>query len=199
MNRAGKIVFVGATHVGKTSIINQYMNGCFGRHSPTTQSACHRKIQPYCGEDIALEIWDTAGQEQYHALGPIYYRDAQVGIVVFDITDRGTFRQCQQWVSELRQARSGIPILVAANKCDLATQRSVGNADYEEFADSVRAQAFETSAKTGANIDVLFGVAVRCIADRDLTVMERTAGRGRKKTSSVQFHSDFAQRHDDCC
>jgi small GTP-binding protein len=196
----GKIVFVGATHVGKTSIINRFMTGGFAAHtSPTAQGAFYEKAHYYRGEKFVLEIWDTAGQEQYHALSPMYYRNAQVGIVVFDLTDKETFRQCQQWVSELRQALGDVSIIIAANKCDLASQRSIWTATFEEFADSVRAEAFETSAKTGANIEALFETAVRCIAARGPTSMERTLGKGKRSTSSVRFDTSFSERDEGCC
>ena len=64
-------------------------------------------------------IWDTAGQERYHALNVSYYRDAKGALIVYDITDVGSFDKVKKWVQELQKYLPGAPILICANKCDM--------------------------------------------------------------------------------
>lgn len=71
-------------------------------------------------------IWDTAGQERFHALGPIYYRDANGALLVYDITDRDSFTKVRNWVKELRKiVGKNIVLVIAGNKSDLEKQRQV--------------------------------------------------------------------------
>jgi small GTP-binding protein len=157
---------------------------------PSTQPAFFQKKIHYCGFEVTLEIWDTAGQEQYHALSPMFSRDAEVGIVVFDLTDQSTFSKCKQWVSELRQARGeAILLAVAGNKNDLPSIRTVSLDAIASFAGTIDSESFETTAKTGENIDLLFSSIVKAVVRRAQTGgSEKAAASGIKKAkSSVRF------------
>ena len=78
------------------------------------------------GKRVNLSIWDTAGQERFHALGPIYYRDANGAILVYDITDADSFVKVKNWVKELRKMLGAdINLAIAGNKVDLEKQRRV--------------------------------------------------------------------------
>ena len=69
---------------------------------------------------VNLAIWDTAGQERFHALGPIYYRDAHGAVLVYDITDEDSFQKVKVWVKELRRmVGTDICLIIAGNKVDL--------------------------------------------------------------------------------
>ena len=82
---------------------------------------------------MTLSIWDTAGQERFHALGPIYYRDADGAILVYDITDTDSFQKVKTWVKELRKMLGqGINLTIAGNKADLEEQRRVDAERAEE-------------------------------------------------------------------
>ena len=156
--RKVKIVLVGAAHTGKTSIVNQYVFGSFTHHTvSTTQPAFCQKQITFKDTELSLEIWDTAGQERYHALSPLFYRDAEAGIVVFDLTDSDSFTRAQKWINELKGARGEqINIVIAGNKCDLVDKRTVSLADAQSLAQQQKAPYFETSAKTKENIDAVF-------------------------------------------
>lgn len=181
-----KVVLVGAANSGKTSIVGRYVSGEFlSTTMPTTQPAFSQKRVNYYGKEVSLEIWDTAGQEQYHALSPLYYRDADIGIIVFDLTDQSSFIKSKQWVNELRQARGdGISMFLVGNKSDLLSIRTVSLETSHQFASSIGAEVFETSAKTGENIEMLFSSIVKSIASKDSSVMSYTPRRNR---SSVKF------------
>jgi small GTP-binding protein len=197
-----KIVVVGATHSGKTALISRYISDEFNPMTrPTTNGACHRKTHYSGGCEFRVEVWDTAGQEQYHALGPLFYRNAQAGIIVFDVTERSTFAQCSQWASELRQALGdACVILLAGNKVDLYHTRAISEVEVVSLADSIRVNSFETSAKTGQNVNALFDAAVRLAKERSRTVSDQTQIKGAKKsTSSVKFDDLPVPAASGCC
>mmetsp|Transcript_886 Transcript_886/g.2403 ORF Transcript_886/g.2403 Transcript_886/m.2403 type:complete len:184 (-) Transcript_886:132-683(-) len=114
-----------------------------------------------------LSIWDTAGQERFHALGPIYYRDANGALLVYDITDLESFAKVRKWVKELRKiVGNDIIIAIAGNKCDLERQRTVDNAEAEAYAESVGAVHFLTSAKANRGLEEVRGPGVRLLEMR---------------------------------
>jgi small GTP-binding protein len=163
-------VLVGAAHTGKTSIANLYVYGEFSPNTfPTIQPAFFRKGIQVNGTEVVLEIWDTAGQEQYRALSPLFYRDADVGIVVFDLADSSSFGKCKQWVSDLREARGlDIAIVLVGNKLDLPSIRTVSFESVAQFATSINVETVETSAKTGENVRLLFETVAKLILKRNL-------------------------------
>jgi small GTP-binding protein len=164
-----KVVLVGAAHTGKTSIANRFVYGEFSPHTiPTVQRAFFQKTISSNGVELVLEIWDTAGQEQYQALSPLFYRDADVGIVVFDLTDASSFGKCKQWVSDLREARGlDIWIVLVGNKLDLPSIRSVPTETIMQFATTINVEIVETSAKTGENIHLLFNTLAKLVLRRN--------------------------------
>ena len=191
-----KVVLVGAAHSGKTSLAHRYINFDFNPHTTTTtQPAISQKKVFFNGKEFLLEIWDTAGQEQYHALSPMYYRDADIGIVVFDLTDSSSFQKSRQWVNELRQARGdSITIMLAGNKLDLASIRTVSLDSMNQFAQQIGVESFETSAKTGENIELLFSSIVKSLNNKNSGLM--TLG-SKKNRSSVKF-DDTYQTESNC-
>ena len=101
-----KIVFVGPSNAGKTSIIHRFVYSDFSQHCmPSTQPAFCQKTIKLPSSPVQLEIWDTAGQERYHSLSPLFYRDADIGIVTFDLTDSDSFTSAKQWIDELHSNR----------------------------------------------------------------------------------------------
>lgn len=108
------------------------------------------------GDSVTLNIWDTAGQERFHALGPIYYRDADGALLVYDITFEASFTRVKHWVTELKKMHRSIPIAIAANKSDLEKNRAVSRAEAEAYAQSIGAVHIHTSAKLNKGLDQIF-------------------------------------------
>jgi Ras-related protein Rab-21 len=94
-----KIVLLGEGRVGKTSILLRYTKGEFNDRQVSTLQASYldKKIMIE-GSSVQLSVWDTAGQERFHALGPIYYRDADGALLVYDVTDAESFNKVKKWV-----------------------------------------------------------------------------------------------------
>tara|TARA_B110001452_G_scaffold258005_1_gene252749 strand:- start:701 stop:1210 length:510 start_codon:yes stop_codon:yes gene_type:complete len=99
-----KVVMLGEGRVGKTSLVLRFCKDTFSdSQPPTIQASFLDKPMTVGDKRVNLAIWDTAGQERFHALGPIYYRDADAALLVYDITDPDSFTKVQTWVKELRK------------------------------------------------------------------------------------------------
>lgn len=159
-----KVVLLGEGRVGKTSLALRFVHNTFNHSQQATlQAAFLTKQISACGQQVELAIWDTAGQERFHALGPIYYRDAQAALLVYDITDVDSFKRVQTWVQELKQmVGPSIVIAIAANKQDLQKQQTVTSVQSESYAASIDALHVGTSAKTGEGLVEIF----QAIADQ---------------------------------
>ena len=99
MSTRFKVVLLGEGRVGKTSVLLRYTKGEYDdRQISTLQASYIDKKIMVGGTNVQLSIWDTAGQERFHALGPIYYRDADGALLVYDITDVESFNKVKKWV-----------------------------------------------------------------------------------------------------
>ncbi|XP_074598182.1 RAS oncogene family member Rab5 [Brevipalpus obovatus] len=153
-----KLVLLGESAVGKSSLVLRFVKGQFYEYQESTIGAAFL-TQTVCMDDttIKFEIWDTAGQERYHSLAPMYYRGAQAAIVVYDITNQETFNRARAWINELkRQASPNIVIALAGNKADLASKRAVEAEHAETYAEENGLLFMETSAKTALNVSEIF-------------------------------------------
>ena len=166
----GKVVLVGAANAGKTSLVTRFVSGDFPLNvQPSTQPAFNKKKVTHKGRKVTLEIWDTAGQERYHALSPLFYREAHVGIVVYDVTDLDSLVKARNWAEELRsEVGDQIGIVLAGNKIDCEAVVSLESAS--KIAEALGAKVVETSARTGEGVDMLFYTAAGFIAE--LTVSQ---------------------------
>ncbi|XP_023687739.1 ras-related protein Rab-5B-like [Paramormyrops kingsleyae] len=153
-----KLVLLGESAVGKSSLVLRFVKGQFQEYQESTIGAAFL-TQSVCLDDttVKFEIWDTAGQERYHSLAPMYYRGAQAAVVVYDITNAETFARAKTWVQELqRQASPNIVMVLAGNKADLSGKRTVEYEGAQVYADDNSLLFMETSAKTGMNVRDLF-------------------------------------------
>jgi len=152
-----KLVLLGESAVGKSSLVLRFVKGQFQEFQESTIGAAFC-TQTVCLDDttVKFEIWDTAGQERYHSLAPMYYRNAQAAIVVYDVTHMDTFVRAKSWVKELqRQASPNIVIALAGNKADLAGA-AVSTEEARSYAEDNGLFFMETSAKTAQNVNEIF-------------------------------------------
>ncbi|THU56919.1 hypothetical protein C4D60_Mb11t22280 [Musa balbisiana] len=157
-NLTFKLVLLGDGRVGKTSLVLRYVNNVFSEKQEATVQAFYLKKHLVIeGVPVTLSIWDTAGQERFHALGPIYYRDADAALLVYDITDNDTFLRVRKWVKELQQmASKDIVMAIAANKSDLVRSKKYDIQEAESYAATIGSKIFVTSAKSGTGVDEVF-------------------------------------------
>ncbi|KAH6900369.1 ras family-domain-containing protein [Thelonectria olida] len=158
-----KLVLLGESAVGKSSIVLRFVKDQFDSYRESTIGAAFLTQTISLDENttVKFEIWDTAGQERYKSLAPMYYRNANCAVVVYDITQSASLDKAKAWVKELqRQANENIIIALAGNKLDLVTEqpdkRAIPTADAEAYAREAGLLFFETSAKTAENVQNLF-------------------------------------------
>lgn len=153
-----KMVLLGDAGVGKSSLAQRFVSNNFKPYCETTIGASFMsKMMTVEGKAIKCQIWDTAGQEKYHSLAPMYYRGAQAAILVYDITSRASLGRLKEWASELQtQGPENIKLAVAGNKSDLETKRQVDRDEAAAVAHDIGALFVETSAKNDTNVSALF-------------------------------------------
>ena len=153
-----KIVLVGHANVGKTCIVKRATTQTFSEDTAPTLGASYvSKLVPVNGTDIRLQIWDTAGQERYRGMTPMYYRGAQVALIVYSIHDSESFDAVDGWLNSLNENSDGDRILfLIGNKCDLEYDRVVTTELAQTKSKSIKAHFYEVSAKTGQGIEELF-------------------------------------------
>jgi len=158
-----KLVLLGDSAVGKSSLVLRFVRGQFFEYQESTIGAAFLTQTVALNDTtVKFEIWDTAGQERYHSLAPMYYRGAAAAIVVYDITNRDTFMRAKQWVKELqRQGNPNIVIALSGNKSDLNSKRKVEPEEAESYANDNGIFFMETSAKTATNVNELFVAIAR--------------------------------------
>ena len=159
-----KIVLVGDTGVGKSSIATQFANNEFSDFQESTIGAAFfTKSIEIDGTSYKIDVWDTAGQERYHSLTPMYYRGAKIALIVFDITNLLSYEKMKQWSSEIKNSVNNIVITIVGNKIDLEHTRKVSKEDAIEYCRQEGFEYYETSAKTAENIELIFEKSVKNI------------------------------------
>ena len=155
-----KLVLIGESGVGKTSIITQFVEEVFSTDKNSTIGGTFSSKLVKCGngKNLKLEIWDTAGQERYRSVTKMFYKDANAAILVYDITNKNSFDQLQNyWVGQLKDsAPKNIIIAIAANKCDLFEREVVDEKEARDYAKNIGAIFSSTSAKNTVGINDLF-------------------------------------------
>lgn len=154
-----KIVFIGDSGVGKTSIITRFQSNDFLEGMPTSigTSFISKNYQTTQGSLYTLNIYDTAGQERFDSLTSFQYRDADVIVIVYSIENRQSFEKLYKYKENINNTiKSQIPIIVAGNKNDLESRRKVTTDEAIGFANENNWEFFECSAKTNERIENLY-------------------------------------------
>ena len=174
--------------VGKTSILLRYIQGKFIKvEERTVNTNCFKKIVSMNNITFEINIWDTAGEEKYHALTPIFYRGADGAVITFDCTRKETFEKAEEWFKELNDFAENNPtIILVGNKMDLPN-KCVSNNEGRELAQKYNGIYLEVSALNGTNIDEIFSMLALEIYHNK---MKRNKKLKEKKKSAVD-EKDF--------
>lgn len=159
-----KLVLLGESAVGKSSLVLRFVKDQFDDYRESTIGAAFltQTVTLDDNTTVKFEIWDTAGQERYKSLAPMYYRNANCAVVVYDITQTASLEKARSWVRELqRQADPSIVIALCGNKTDLNARRQVSQEEAKKYADEEGLMWGETSAKTGEGVSDIFNAIAR--------------------------------------
>ncbi|NXD81545.1 RAB17 protein, partial [Halcyon senegalensis] len=164
-----KVVLLGSTSVGKSSLAYRYMKNDFKELLPTVGCSFFTQVLNLDVATVKLEIWDTAGQEKYQSVCHLYYRGAHAALLIYDITNKETLNRAKLWLRELEKEflPDEIVIALVGNKTDLATEREVTTEEGEEFARTEGLLFMETSAKSNHQVNDIFMAVARELLQRE--------------------------------
>ena len=154
-----KYIIVGESSVGKSCLLLQFTDSRFKEAHDLTIGVDFGSKTIAINEDtnVKVQIWDTAGQESFRSITRSYYRGSICALLVYDITRRSTFDNLTRWLDDMRDsAYTKMMIVLIGNKDDLKVEREITTEEAQEFADKHNLLFFETSAKTGHNIQPVF-------------------------------------------
>ena len=158
--REFKLVMLGSTTVGKSSIVIRLTRESFNSESSSTVGASFMTKQITVDDTrCSLQIWDTSGSERYRSMASMYFQGADAAVVVYDITSKESFEDVKNWLKELKdKGPENIVVALVGNKLDLeANQRVVSTQAGKDFASENNMPIFsETSAMTGQGIEAVF-------------------------------------------
>mmetsp|Transcript_24047 Transcript_24047/g.44938 ORF Transcript_24047/g.44938 Transcript_24047/m.44938 type:complete len:217 (-) Transcript_24047:231-881(-) len=180
-----KCVLLGDSDVGKTCLVERFLRENWKMDTmPTIGTAFGLKTVttilnsgPKAGKKISrsLGVWDTAGSERYYSMTRHYYHGAHAALVCYDLTNRKTWEKVGFWVSELRAVEPSVIISLVGTKFDLISEgksRGVESRVVTAYANKINASTFETSAKTGQNVELTFSETLRHLLESRPEMME---------------------------
>ena len=212
-----KISLLGESGVGKTSIVNRYIEGKFEGNTLSTQGVCFfskllefPETKQSCKLDVNIilfyliyikskQIWDTAGQERYKSITKIYYQKSNAIIFVYDITNLSTFNSLKQLYNEVKEAigqKNFLPYIVG-NKSDLYEKEVVPKSESEEFAKSIEADIRYISALNGSGIKELFELIGKALLNNKGKEDNKEDTKDKKKKFSLK--KDTNKKKKKCC
>ncbi|XP_067346582.1 EF-hand calcium-binding domain-containing protein 4B isoform X2 [Channa argus] len=175
-DRLFKVVLVGNSSVGKTSLLRSF---CEGRFHPVTTATVgidySVKTLTLDNVQVAMQLWDTAGQERYRSITKQFFRKADGVVVMYDVTVQESFKAVQTWLINVQEAAGeGIPILLLGNKMDMEGDREVSFKDAEQLAYGNKVMFFEVSAYTGKNVTESLTHLARVLMEQEDRVRDPT-------------------------
>ena len=201
-----KVVLIGESGVGKTSIISQFIDKVFENDPQSTIGGTFstKKIQCGNGKLLNLEIWDTAGQERYRSVTKMFYKDANAALLIYDITNKISFEEIQKyWIVQVKEsAPENIILAIVGNKLDLFENEKVDEKKAKDFAKKNNAFFALTSAKNTSGIEDLFLEIAKKYSGSDIVsiIQEKDDNKEYKKIrkETVRITNEKNKRKN-CC
>ena len=167
-NYLSKYIIIGDAAVGKSNLLLRYAHGQFKDEYQLTIGVEFGAKNISINDKIyRIQIWDTAGQENFRSITRAYYKNSVCALVVYDITNRDSFNNIANWVEDCKnQSPKTIFMVLVGNKSDLSDKRVISIDEGRELAEKYNMIFFETSAKTGDNVDLIFFKSAEEIAKK---------------------------------
>ena len=180
-----KIMLLGDSTVGKTSILRRYCKNEFSNKYATTIGIDFQfKNMIKFGKIIRLQIWDTAGQERYKVVAKNYFNSSDGFVILYDITNKESFQNVTSWISQINDiASKEVKFILFGNKNDLEESRIVSADEGTEMAEKYSMKFYETSALTGDNINEGFDFLV--------DELLKDENRLSKKINSIELNNNM--------
>ncbi|XP_069010837.1 LOW QUALITY PROTEIN: ras-related protein Ral-B-like [Embiotoca jacksoni] len=186
-----KVIMVGSGGVGKSALTLQFMYDEFVEDYEPTKADSYRKKVVLDGEEVQIDILDTAGQEDYAAIRDNYFRSGEGFLLVFSITEHESFTatpaEFREQILRVKAEEDKIPLLVVGNKSDLEERRQVSVDEARGKAEEWGVQYVETSAKTRANVDKVFFDLMREVRSKKMAENKDKNGKGKNKKNKKSF------------
>ena len=202
VDRFYKILVIGESNVGKTSIILRYTENSFNASGIST---CGVDVKcKYVSLDnlkIRLDIWDTAGQERFRGLAKNYFRGANAFILVYDITNLNSFNKLKGWINDAKEKiQREYKMIVVGNKKDCINERVITYDTLVEFGKKNNVLFLEVSAKTGEDIDKIFiNLVEELVKSKNIGVIYDEEAEGDKTFNSLDNSRIQENRHNCNC
>jgi Ras-related protein Rab-6A len=168
-----RVVMIGDASVGKTSLITRLTQDVFSDGQMTTIGTvfCEFRCE-IDGRAMMLEIWDTAGQEKFKSVVPMYFRDSHGAVATFSVDTRSSFENLKLQIAQFREIGPSAVLVLAANKSDLPISEGLTQEEIQLYAKSQNCEVFFTSAKTGASTADLFLSLCRSLYQNSQNICE---------------------------
>jgi small GTP-binding protein len=163
-----KYIIIGDAAVGKSNLLLRYVHGQFKpEYQLTIGVEFGAKNIEISSKIFRIQIWDTAGQENFRSITRAYYKNSVCALVVYDISSRDSFNNVMSWIEDCKnQSPKTIFIVLVGNKSDLDDKRQVSYEEGKELAEKNELLFFESSAKDGINVDEIFVNSAKEIAKK---------------------------------
>ena len=200
-----KVTLIGDSSVGKTCIINKYTKNRFESNIMTTTGANYsQKMLERFGKTVRLDLWDTAGQEAYRAIGRHFYKESYIVCLVYDITNEDSFNNLKEiWYKELMEYGEEAKIIaVVGNKNDLYLDEKVKEEDAKKFAEEKNAMFKLTSAKNGEGVEELFDELVNKFFEQKIPEVLEESKKEKKNDENIKIEEvkqDNKNKKKKCC
>ena len=194
-----KLLIIGDSNVGKTSMLLNYTDNYFPESHLATIGVEYKvkeiTTQKY---NVVLQIWDTAGQERFRSITKSFFRNTNGILFVYDITSRKSFQSVKDWIKDSEMHDTGFHKLLVGNKIDLEDKREIKTSELKDFGNKKGIEVIETSAKNRINIDEAFQKIVEIIIGNksEKEILEEY---GTKHTNEISLNKGSLEKKGACC